>query len=161
MNLPQPDFDNLRRLLALKRYEQPPPGFFSHFSDRVIARIEAEEMTTPAPGWRRWLAALDFRPSLAGAYGLLVVGLIVAGVGLSRSLEPVPAMPTFASGMWAGTPLQNDSEMAAPAAVTVQVAGRRDAASSVAPVLGVAPHHPVFDPRRLRVQQVSYTPAQP
>jgi len=37
------NFGPLRRLLVLKRYEQPPPGYFIHFSIQVIARIKAGE----------------------------------------------------------------------------------------------------------------------
>ena len=37
------NFDELKKLLKLKRHELPPPGFFNHFSDEVVSRIRAGE----------------------------------------------------------------------------------------------------------------------
>jgi hypothetical protein len=84
------NFEPLRRLLMVKRHEQPPPGFFEDFSRRVIARIEAGEQGAEAAVvgrwfwetpwlWRFW-QALEQRPALAGAFGLSVCGLLVAGI---------------------------------------------------------------------------------
>lgn len=86
------DFEQLRRLLALKRYEQPPPGYFHGFSREVIVRIKAGELgESEASGWslgvgsifQRVWATLDARPVLAGAFGVAVCGFFVVGALLS------------------------------------------------------------------------------
>ena len=46
---PENDFAEVRRLLILKRHEQPPPGYFHHFSGHVIASL-SEERTTRVDG---------------------------------------------------------------------------------------------------------------
>ena len=53
MNTDQ-EFEDVQRLLKLKRYEQPPPRYFKDFSGSVIARIKAGEQE-----------AMDFAPSWA------------------------------------------------------------------------------------------------
>jgi hypothetical protein len=87
------DFEQLRRLLALKRHEQPPPGYFHGFSRQVIVRIKAGELGDPVEvaGWsfsggsllQRIWATLDARPVLAGAFGVTVCGFFVVGALLS------------------------------------------------------------------------------
>ena len=81
------NFDSLRRLLAIKRHEQPPPGYFHSFSGEVIMRIKAGERGEDAHGyiWQMgWLqriwGAFEARPALAGALGLAACGLVVFGV---------------------------------------------------------------------------------
>jgi hypothetical protein len=87
------DFEQLRRLLALKRHEQPPPGYFHGFSRQVIVRIKAGELGDAAEAslWsfsggsflQRIWATLDARPVLAGAFGVAVCGFFVVGALLS------------------------------------------------------------------------------
>ena len=100
---PDPEnFDPLARLLALKRHEQPPPGYFHSFSRQVIARIEAGERGQDGSAFDRfweaaWLqrlwAALEAKPIVAGAVGvaaclILLVGVIYSGTepaGIAQS----------------------------------------------------------------------------
>src|SRR5438094_5722 len=100
MNPESQDFTQLRRLLALKRHEQPPPGYFNDFSGQVIARIRAgapadretgsERMVWEAPWLRRLWAAFETKPILAGAFGVLVCGLLLAGVIYSEQADRPP-----------------------------------------------------------------------
>jgi hypothetical protein len=100
MNPEQENIQALRRLLALKRHEQPPPGYFDRFSGQVIARIQAGERA-PDSFWERfdasWLqqvwAAFETKPLLAGAFGAAVCGLITTGFIFSdrpSNLQPAP-----------------------------------------------------------------------
>jgi hypothetical protein len=60
------NFESLRKLLKLKRYEQPPPRFFNEFSGHVIARIRSEGMRPPR-WWERF--GIDLRPVVAVGAG--------------------------------------------------------------------------------------------
>ncbi len=97
------NFDQLRRLLALKRHEQPPPSYWENFSSKVVARIEAGERGTPDSFGERLLnqfsflqrfwAALEAKPALAGAFGAAMCGLLIAGVLHSEDAGPASVMP--------------------------------------------------------------------
>jgi len=98
-----PEQENqLCRLLKLKRYEQPPPGYFDRFSRQVMTRITAGE-ANPRASWmerllhetpwlQRVLDAFEAKPALAGAYGALVCALLMLGVVFSGWVEPAPAL---------------------------------------------------------------------
>jgi hypothetical protein len=107
MNSEPENFQQLRRLLMLKRHEQPPPGYFDGFSRRVIIRIKAGETGGEAVGivrmfWEaNWLgrlwSALEEKPALAGAFTLSVCGLLLAGI--ICSVAPAePGSPNLVSG---------------------------------------------------------------
>lgn len=79
------NFDQLRKLLALKRYEVPPPGFFNNFSSKVIARIEAGHATRPVTWLQKLGLDFNFKPALVCGLGVVVCGLLSAGVLASVS----------------------------------------------------------------------------
>jgi hypothetical protein len=103
------NFEQLRRLLTLKRYEQPPPRYFNDFSSQVIARIKLREqgedraiierLLWEAPWLQRIWAAFEAKPILAGAFGLAVCGLLVTGAIFSEKadVEPVALIPVTES----------------------------------------------------------------
>ena len=95
MNPETENFEQLRRLLALKRHEQPPPGYFNNFSGQVIARIKAGERGEDSFSLGRWVwegawlqrlwSAIETKPALTGAFGVLVCGLLISGIIYSDS----------------------------------------------------------------------------
>ena len=115
------NFEQLRRLMALKRHEQPPPGYFHHFSREVIVRIKAGETGDQfSSSWWSWdgswlqrvWAAVETRPAMAGAFGVAVCGFFAAGALMSDKAETaivggasaIPSGNVFASAP--GVPIQ-------------------------------------------------------
>ena len=97
---PDPEtFERLRRLLALKRHEQPPPGYFDRFRREVMARIRESESAAglaifqpPMPWLQRLWNALEARAVFPTAFGAAVCGLLILGLTRS-SVVPASAVP--------------------------------------------------------------------
>lgn len=99
MEPPEENFEQLKKLLKLKRHETPPPGYFEDFSSNLIARIEAEDARPAPAGWRRFFAGLDTSPIMVGAYGVIVASLVIVGVqmaGRAGSPDDITSDPSFA-----------------------------------------------------------------
>jgi hypothetical protein len=112
MNPEQENFDSLRRLMKLKRYEQPPPRYFKDFSSQVLARIEREQIKPASASWLDKFADLfHARPAFSGVLGaavcLLLVGTAVyseSGSNQSSVIGKWPPMPESGpSGQLAST----------------------------------------------------------
>jgi hypothetical protein len=91
------EFENVRRWMALKRRETPPPGYFRDFSSRVTDRIARDEARRAEPWWKRISDAASWRPSLVGANALIGAGLalIVATAVSVRHSKPAAATAAF------------------------------------------------------------------
>jgi hypothetical protein len=74
MNSDPEKFETLRKLMALKRHEQPPPEYLHQLSDRIITRIERGEGQLNM--WDRFSARFSLRPTMAYAFGLTVCGAL-------------------------------------------------------------------------------------
>jgi len=75
-NNPQ-EFEKLRRLLALKRHEIPPPGYFDSFSGIVVDRIHTEQ-ETKAGMWQQVLTLFRERPAISWSFSMASVLVLFA-----------------------------------------------------------------------------------
>jgi hypothetical protein len=98
------DFEALRKLLALKQHETPPPGYFNTLSSKICSRIEAREEVAAASLWGRLFSG-GIKPVLAYSFVLSVCSLIAYTVSSFFNLEP---QPMFASD----SPVANKSRSA-------------------------------------------------
>lgn len=99
MNSDPEAFEELRRLLVLKRYEQPPPGYFDRFPREVIARIREGESAVslaifppPMPWLQRLWNALEARAVFPTAFGAAVCGVLMLGL-MRSSVVHASAVP--------------------------------------------------------------------
>ncbi|HMC26352.1 MAG TPA: hypothetical protein VKM56_01020 [Verrucomicrobiae bacterium] len=103
MNPNTENFDQLRKLLALKRYELPPPRYFNEFSGRVMARL-AEPERQPLTSWQRLGFDFDLRPAAMCGLGVVVCGLLSFGViGAMQMTEP--DAPAAVPGSFVANPM--------------------------------------------------------
>jgi hypothetical protein len=131
MNSDPRTFEGLRRLLVLKRYEQPPPGYFDRFPGEVIARIreyKSAEGIEPGVAWlRRLWIALEYRAVFPAAVGAAVCSVLVLGLVRSSGIQ--------ASPMAIGKPLDHNPYAPINPPIGIPVAERTAFASSTAGVL--------------------------
>ncbi len=88
------DFEALRRLLALKRHEVPPPGYFEDFSSRVIGRIRANEAAVEMPWMLRFFSRFESKPGYPVAFASALCMLLLYGI-VSVEQNPELASSSF------------------------------------------------------------------
>jgi hypothetical protein len=101
MNDSGQNFDELKKLLKLKRHEIPPPGFFTHFSDEVVQRIRAgegrgytfiERLNDQAPWLVNFIRVFEARPGVIGGFATALCMLLLFGVVLAEHSETGSSM---------------------------------------------------------------------
>ena len=96
MTFMQPPDDaeqRLVRLLALKRHELPPPGFFDQLPVRILVNLRAGSEVDDAPWWRRAWRAFAHEPMVGLSYASLGVGAVLFGVSVLETAIDVQAPP--------------------------------------------------------------------
>jgi len=86
MNADPENFDSLMQLLALKKYEQPPPGYFNRLPGQILARLESQE--EEAGFWGKLFSGLVVRPALAYSVGLAFCGAFATGIFYAFQVQP-------------------------------------------------------------------------
>ena len=110
MNPDSEQFEQLRKLLILKRHEQPPPGYFNNFSGKVVARIESAGQAGDGLAWfRKFWALVEGKPMLTGAFGAAVCALAISGLVFSDDVELAASNVRVASGN-GNSPLAGDGQ---------------------------------------------------
>jgi hypothetical protein len=154
MSEEQQDFEKLIKLLKLKRYEQPPPGYFNNFSSRVTDRIEVvgaqATLLDQAPWIKRLFLMLETNPIAAGLFGMSICGLLISGIAYSQS------------GATAEYSLDGLAPVSVASVTTPDWVARTTASSttpSISPVFNTNAPSALFGGLdKLSVQQVSFSP---
>ncbi|MEO6034615.1 MAG: hypothetical protein ABIQ35_05125 [Verrucomicrobiota bacterium] len=155
MNPEQEDFESLRQLLALKKYEQPPPRYFSELSGRIWLRIEREPARLSF--WQRIFPNVGVSPTFAYSFGLLACGSLFLGIAYSLNNEPQQSSgQPMANGNWP----ENSPRLATTDGIGMKLEPfRATQMASTNPVMNAEPLNSLFDGFRLRVQAANFSPS--
>lgn len=150
------DFEGLRRVLALKRHEVPPPGYFEGFSGDVIARIRARETTRELPWLLRILQAFEAKPAYSVSLASTMCVLLLFGI-ISVEQNPGVASVSFQT---------DQNSLSAVSVNSLAVASQgSDSVPSLAevntnPPVDLSPNTALFNPSPSPYfQQASFSPA--
>ena len=69
----------VEKLIALKRFECPPPGHQDLLASKIISRLEAEQLRAREPWFRRWMHVLDINPLVTTTYTVAIMALLAFG----------------------------------------------------------------------------------
>ena len=159
MNENESNFESLRRLLVLKRYETPPPGYFNYFSSQVVQRIRAGDPGTSANwveelfGQATWLGKLvqvfDVKPVFAGAFAGALCLLLFLGI-IYADRPDLTSQPVLQAAITA-------TSLAAVSPSLLQSADQVGIVSSTNPVLSLQPVASFFGQQTSLAQPVSFS----
>jgi hypothetical protein len=158
------NFQDLKRLLKLKRHEIPPPGFYNHFSDDIMARIRGgesggghilERISSESTFLGAWLRFFEARPGIIGAAAtglcmLLLVAVILVdhseSGGAAGGMLISQAMPAATDA--SASPTVASAVTLAPAADNSGITVSTNPVSSLQPVASLfgSQPNPLFQP---------------
>lgn len=158
MNENENNFESLRRLLAQKRHETPPPGYFNSFSGQIIARIRAGEARTTETShssevsWLvKFLQAFELKPAFAGAFASALSLLLVFGIIYAERPDsgPQPILQTADQSIGSFAAMSPNA-LTQPA-IAADMTTSNNAATSLQPVASL------FGSQNVFAQPVSFT----
>lgn len=89
---------DLLRLLALKRHEVPPPGFFDRLPNRILVNIRAGSEIGELPWWQRLWDSLVREPMVTSSYAALAMGGLLFGISVFQTAVSPEAHPVDYAG---------------------------------------------------------------
>jgi hypothetical protein len=164
MNENENSFESLRRLLALKNRETPPPGYFNDFSSHVLSRIRAGEAREPAtaaehlfaeaPWLVKFLQLFEAKPAFSGAFALALCLVLVFGIVFAERPDysaPQPQLTQMAENSAPLASISPATVLAQPSDQVMLASDNTNPASSLQPVASL------FGQQNTLVQPVSFT----
>ncbi|MGA2242034.1 MAG: hypothetical protein ABSH11_08345 [Verrucomicrobiota bacterium] len=157
------NFESLRRLLVLKRYETPPPGYFNYFSSQVLQRIRAgdpgtsagwaEDLFNQAPWVEKLLQAFDVKPVFASAFAGALCLLLFLGIVYAERPD-IPSQPVLQAA-----PTSASLAAVSPTVLSQPADQQAGIVSSTSPVLSLQPVASPFGQQNPLAQPVSFSPS--
>jgi hypothetical protein len=161
MNRSDNNFEPLRQLLALKRHESPPPGYFDDFPSLVMSRIRAGEADVPrgmaerlfaeAPWLMKFLQVFEAKPAFVGAFACTLCLLLLFGIIYAERPDATPKTALLAAVTQSAVPL---TDVTAPV-LTPSPGQQPGLMVSTNPVIGLEPVVSLFSQQNPLVQPVS------
>jgi hypothetical protein len=167
MNQSEHNFQDLKRLLKLKRHEVPPPGYFHNFSGDVIARIKAgdnresisfmETLQERVPWLFNLVRLFETKPGVVGGLATSLCVLMVFGLVLTENSDngtapstafDVPSQPASQSSQMASASSASGSS-SAPSPLLASSGGiamSTNPVTSLQPIFGQATSGSMFQP---------------
>ena len=108
MDQHEENFDELQRLLKLKRHEVPPPGYFNRLPGDIISEIRAQQhdglsstarLASEAPWLMRLWSALEAKPLFGGAFGAAICALVLGALYLTEKPTERPTNVPLNAGI--------------------------------------------------------------
>ena len=144
----QDSFAALRRAFALKRHEQPPPGYFDRLHGRVLDRLPLEHDAEPEDWFGALFERFRMRPALAGVFSFAMGLFYIAGLGYSGRVAQQPQDPPPRIQIASGFDRQPASafEPRTPSGLTRDSRPSRPSVTPVIPAGLSAPGLPLWHP---------------
>jgi len=158
MNESNQNFNELKRLLKLKRHEVPPPGYFNNFSGAVISRIRAGEAGGSESLRASWLMRLlhifETKPGVMGGLATSLCLVLLIGVVLADRPDSMP------TDVLAGVQPAADSAPTLAAVVPAAMTDNSGIAISTNPIVSLQPVATLFGQQQNPLfQSASFAPA--
>lgn len=161
------NFEDLKKLLKLKRHEIPPPGYFNHFSGDVISRIRTgeaggsasfiERLQGESPFFSTLLHIFSAKPGVIGGMATGLCLLLLISVVLADRSEPGSAEGTAAMAQVETT---QSAPEASPTLASLQPAANGGISVSTNPVTSLQPVATLFGSQQNPLfQPVGFMPA--